>query len=78
MKDTDYQFIFELVKVDNPMGVSIWGAIRMLAESLTGTLSATYRTLGGSLLINQAAVYQYSISHILNRNVAYAALVPYR
>ena len=74
--DTDYVFDLEMRGASTNASNSIYGAIRLLNPQLYGTISASYRALGGNFVINQRQIYEYLNDNAYNSNLVYRALTP--
>lgn len=77
VKGIDYVFDVKLILRNLPTTLTAWGVVRLVAPELNGTLNVNYRTLGGSMLVNQAAVLDYVQNTRLNPLMSQYVLVPY-
>ena len=73
----DYRFFLKLRRTDEVANNTIYGALKLMSNNLTGTLTASYQSLGGEMVINQGQVIAYLGSNVFNNNIAFEALVPY-
>ena len=63
----DYLPDYELQLTDVPAGNTLWGVIRLLRPDLNGTVSTTYQSLGGRILVNSGQILTYENGNSYNR-----------
>ena len=74
VRGTDFELAFEILNV--APNNSVFAAIELIDQTLNGTITAQYQTLGGSWIVNMAAIIQTIRQTEHSPTLSYFALAP--